>query len=292
LTGRESLDVPVAVPRRVAVIGAGPSGLEAACTAAERGSDVVLYERGERIGGLFAVAGSYPGKIGGGRLIDHYARRLEESGVELRLGTEVERLADLGPVDAVIVATGSVPTHSPWPERDPRWGEQWHDERMFTGTWAELRDLDVRGRRVVLHESEMVDFVAMTLAGHLIDAGADLIVVTTFERMGSRLDRASNDTLNRRLAEAEVPVYAQSTLDLDDGPVAVRHRGLHQRIVLEDVDRVISTGPRVPVLPGGLEPAARAAGIEVRRAGDCLAPRAMGTAVAEGYRAAVELTSA
>jgi 2,4-dienoyl-CoA reductase (NADPH2) len=109
--GRETslvlLPVPAA-PARVAVVGAGPAGLAAAVSAAERGFAVTLFERSDAIGGQFRLAMAVPGKEDFAETLRYYARRLEVLGVTVRLGTEAS-VTDLALFDDVIVATGVVP---------------------------------------------------------------------------------------------------------------------------------------------------------------------------------------
>jgi len=93
---------------RVAVVGAGPAGLAAAVSAAERGFAVTLFERDEEIGGQFRLAMSVPGKEDFADTLRYYGRRLEVLGVDVRLKTEAT-LADLEGFDEVIVATGVTP---------------------------------------------------------------------------------------------------------------------------------------------------------------------------------------
>jgi len=94
-------------PRRIAVVGAGPAGLSAATVAAQRGHDVTLFDAADRIGGQFKVAMRIPGKEEFAETIRYFARKLELTGVQLRLGQRVtrEELAAAG-FDDVIVATG------------------------------------------------------------------------------------------------------------------------------------------------------------------------------------------
>ncbi|SFE50455.1 NADPH-dependent 2,4-dienoyl-CoA reductase [Roseivivax sediminis] len=95
-------------PRAIAVVGAGPAGLSAAITAAERGHSVTLFDRAEEIGGQLNLAKQIPGKEEFWGLVDWFRTMTERNGVALRLGTEAtaETLAGF---DAVVVATGVSP---------------------------------------------------------------------------------------------------------------------------------------------------------------------------------------
>jgi 2,4-dienoyl-CoA reductase (NADPH2) len=95
-------------PPRVAVVGAGPAGLAAAVSAAERGFAVTLFERDDAIGGQFRLAMAVPGKEDFAETLRYYGRRLEVLGVTVRTGVEAT-LADLALFDDVVVATGVVP---------------------------------------------------------------------------------------------------------------------------------------------------------------------------------------
>ena len=96
-----------AVPRRVAVVGAGPAGLSAACVAAECGHTVTLFDSSDSVGGQFKVAMQIPGKEEFTETIRYFARRLALLEVKLRLGQRVTREQLLaGGYDDVIVATG------------------------------------------------------------------------------------------------------------------------------------------------------------------------------------------
>ncbi|MBL4868068.1 MAG: FAD-dependent oxidoreductase, partial [Pseudomonadales bacterium] len=95
--------------KKVAVIGAGPAGLSAACTAAERGHDVTLFDALEEIGGQLNLAKRVPDKTEFYEFIRYFQSQLDKHGVTVQLNTAVNASSLNKNFDEVIVATGIVP---------------------------------------------------------------------------------------------------------------------------------------------------------------------------------------
>jgi len=99
---------PTRRSKHVAVVGAGPAGLAAATSLADRGHRVELFEAGDDLGGQFALAMRIPGKEEFAETIRYFRRRLELAEVKVHLGRRAE-VDDLTDFDEVVVATGVEP---------------------------------------------------------------------------------------------------------------------------------------------------------------------------------------
>ena len=103
--------------KKVAIVGGGIGGMEAARVLKLRGHNPVIYEKSDRLGGTFiaASAESYKGKLRD--LLSWYIRQMDKLGIEVRLNEEVKDVSSLD-ADEVIIATGAVAKRIPVPGSD------------------------------------------------------------------------------------------------------------------------------------------------------------------------------
>ena len=100
---------PTNSKKSVCVIGAGPAGLSAATTAAQRGFDVTLIDSASEIGGQFNMAKRVPGKEEFNETLRYFAKQIELTGVTLQLNKRIDNADQLSAYDEVILATGVLP---------------------------------------------------------------------------------------------------------------------------------------------------------------------------------------
>lgn len=272
--GRE-LELPpverAPVRRRVAVVGGGPAGLEAARTAALRGHQVVLHERAGRLGGAMRAAADAPYRAEIGDALAWWEAELRQLGVEVRLGSAV---TEPPLADAVVWATGAAAAQTAVLRRRPSLvagipGADGlpHGRDVLAGRAA------VTGRVAVVDEEGGWPAVSLAEALAADPAVSSVTVVTASAQLGEP-DLAFTVELpavTRRLREAGVEVLCGALV----ASVAGGRLRLEDGTELGPFDAVVlSLGAQPTAVPHG-----------VLAAGDCVAPRGYWAATTDGARA-------
>ena len=157
--------------KKVAVIGGGPAGMEAAITAARRGHQVTLFEASDSLGGQLRHADYLPCKWSLTDLKNYLIREMDKAGVEVRLNTpaEPDMLSDF---DAIIAATGAKAKEAPMPVAEG------------VKVWTPM---DVFGHEAELGENVVIVGGAMTAvdtAFYLMDHGHKVTMLTRNREAG------------------------------------------------------------------------------------------------------------
>ena len=252
---------PAGRPRRIAVLGGGPAGLELARGAAERGHRVVLYERERALGGRARLAARLdPESARWLRWLEDAARG---AGVEVKLGVEASAAALAGSADAFVVATGARRVIRPAP-REAGAAPVESVDRLDS-----LLAALAPGRRIWVSGSDVIGVKAaeaLAQAGHrvtLLESGAFA------PQMGlPRRWRAAD-----LLARHGVARIREGKGDAGAGDAAC--------------DLVVDAGGLEA--DESLAQALRALGAEVHAIGDCRGPRYLEAALLEAARLALAL---
>ena len=105
---------PTKRPKKVAVVGGGIGGMEAAILLAKRGHKVTIYEKTDRLGGVFVAAAAPSFKEKDRELIAWYIREVSKLPIKVNLNTEIKDI-NLIKADEIIIATGATAKRIPIP---------------------------------------------------------------------------------------------------------------------------------------------------------------------------------
>lgn len=266
--------LPAAKRKKVVVAGGGVGGMKAAITAAQRGHQVVLFEKSGELGGILKSEQAIPFKYEMYQLGVTFAKMMENEGVEVRLNTPATpETVEAEHPDALILAVGSQPIVPPLP--------------------------GIGGENVVVVnnyylEKDKVGDTVVVLGGGL--AGCECAVHLGMEGKKVHLvemrDALAVDCniRNRPILMTQVDKYA--TVHLSYQGQKVTPEGL----ICKDADgrEVLVPGETVICAVGQRSnradvDALRACAPFVREIGDCVRPSNITNAVYQGYHAALDV---
>ena len=203
--------VPTKHPKKVAIIGGGVGGMECALMLKKRGHKAVIFEKTDKLGGLFITASAMSFKENDRALIEWYRREIAKQGIEIRFNTEINDVGTLGGFDAIIVATGSVPRTMPIPGFD----------KTLSFTQLMVEKVPV-GDKVLFFgggQSSCEAAYDLVLHGHhpiIVEYAADLVAAQA-------TCLANTSFLRDAMEYHKVPVYLESTVtEIRDKGVTVR----------------------------------------------------------------------
>ena len=268
----ESLDV--------AVVGAGPAGLEAARVAALRGHRVTLYEQSEHLGGQLHTWTRLASKRELRRIIDWQHRQLERLQVRIHLGHRVESAKSLDGAEVVVLAAGARP--------GPVSVEGAVEHGVSLATAHEVLDSEPVSITPTLVWDRAGGGAAVSAAEHLAEAGCRVVLVTPSIAVADDVDITNRVPLYRKLYEHSVTMLPNSDVTrIDAQGVVVTNVYTGREETIPGIERVaVSAAAEASDEVVGI---LRKDGLRVIMAGDSVSPRGVDIAMAEGALAAREI---
>lgn len=266
---------PAPSPKRVVVVGGGPSGMKAAAVAAQRGHSVTLLEREAQLGGQARLAQLLPGREEFGGIVTNLAHELSAAGVEVRTGVdgtaaEVKALAP----DAIVMATGARPFV---PELEGL------DSAHCVTAWQVLQNEVNPGARVVIADWR-ADWIGIGLAEQLARAGSAVTLCVNAALAGETLQLYARNHYVGRLHKLGVTIRTHLRLfGADEDTIYFQDTLTGDPVLMEDMDTLVLSLGHVGNEDG--HGALRDLAEQTLAVGDCVAARTAEEAVYEGMLA-------
>ncbi len=188
--------------RKVAVIGGGPAGIEAALTLEERGFSPVLFEGAQQLGGALNSADKGFGKSLITRYITFLATQIEQRSIEVRRGEQasVDMIKKLDPY-AVFVACGAEPFIPSIPGID--------GENVCTAEEVLLDKVQPKGTVVVVG----LGMTGLETAEVLANRGCELVLVEMLNEIGAGMYHTVVEDVMGRIQEYDPQVLTHHRLE-------------------------------------------------------------------------------
>lgn len=290
LTHGDSAIVRHAPGLRVVVIGAGPSGMEAARSAAIAGHHVTLLEADDALGGQLRLVPPTRPEVAGLLAFYNHQMGLHAIDVRLRTRADAETVRRLAP-DAVVVAAGITPRRDGFQTLRPNLPLPGIGTVTVHTGWDVLRGADL-GHTVLLFD-ENGHYESVDVAQRLVDTGHRVLMVSRYSLMAANLEmrwEMIGSPLLAKLLKGDFTFFPRTVIHrLSRGSAEVACFEAPHRIQELVFDDVVLMGGGIP----DRELQEQLAGIcpVVRVIGDANSPRRLEIAIVEGRQSVDSLYS-
>ncbi|MEW6328338.1 MAG: FAD-dependent oxidoreductase [Thermodesulfobacteriota bacterium] len=225
--------LPVAVKKKILIVGGGPAGIQAAVIASQRGHRAELWEKEAEPGGQLRLADKAPFKEEMSEALRYLIHSLKQSTVQVRLncpGT-VEDIVHAAP-DAIILATGSHPIRPPIPGMD-------------SGIVVDARELYAKkvlpGQKIVIIGG---GDIGCETADWLAKPGREVTVVEMLPEVLGRMKDIPRARLLARLTDKRVNILTDTRVtEISETRVSLEKKD-GQRLRIEADQVILAVGAR------------------------------------------------
>ncbi len=213
----------VKTSKRVAVVGGGLAGMEAAVRLKERGAEVTLFEK-EELGGQFNLAYLPPNKQSLKEIVKYYKNEIENKGitVEHKLATEEDLV---GKYDKILIATGSNPSVPPIKGLNKYyWTEFLKDDQLPSG------------KKVVVVGGGLI---GVEVASKLVDNNNEVIIIEMLPEVANGMEMIEKVMTLKKLKEKGVKIYTSTLVKEVVNDSKIIAEGEDGTVEIDGIDHIV-----------------------------------------------------
>ncbi len=229
--------------RRVIVVGAGPAGLEAARVSAERGHEVILFERNATVGGQVNLAAKAPQREQMAGIIRWFDMETKRLGVDRRLGVAADAAMILAEKPSIVVLATGGNSHS---GQVPAWGVA---EGLAVSSWDILSERVAPGKNVLIYDG-IGTHAGFGTADFMASRGSMVEIVTPDPKVADDVGGTTFPIFYRRLyAQGIIPTpnfWLDSVYAEGSKKIAVLRNEYTETLEEREVDQVVIENGSTP----------------------------------------------
>ncbi len=223
--------------KKVAVIGGGLAGMEAACTLKLRGHDVTLFEK-ERLGGQFNLAWLPPKKASLKKIIDYFENEIKRLNISVIQKEATIDDIGTGQFSDVVLATGALPVIPPIKGlKEYYWTEFLNDSQL------------PENQRILIIGGGLI---GLEMASKLVDANNNVVIVEMLGEIARGMEMIEKALTVKKLKEKGTEILVNHKVVEIEGSKIIIENNDGQKTEINGIDKIIvATGMKsyIPFKP-------------------------------------------
>jgi len=214
----------VSKPKKIAVVGGGLAGMEAAIQLASKGHEVTIYEK-DKLGGQFLLAYLPPKKESLLDIVDFYKKEIERLKIPVVYKEATSQLIEQQGFNEVVIATGAKPVVP-------------NIKGLTKYHWAEILEKpdSIQNKKVVIIGGGLI---GVEIASKLIDYHNHIIIVEMLDEIARGLEMIERNLTLAKFKQHNVQILLKHKVVEVNGTTLILENENHERVQLQNIDEIV-----------------------------------------------------